>query len=76
MKGIDDLWILGDDFRFNSFNKQNLQIDAEAEEHYMKEHFEISGFNNDKSQSYDSHTLSHMRNNLVVAIRDQITFPK
>ena len=43
---------------------------------YMKEKFEVSRFMNNKDQSYDTNTISRIRNGLVTAICDQIVLPK
>ena len=42
----------------------------------MTEYFEVSGFMNDKGQSYDVNTVSRVRNNLVGAIREHKVLPK
>ena len=45
-------------------------------DHYMKENFELYGFNNDRKQSYDNNTLSHFCNGFAGAIRDKPNLPK
>ena len=74
IKGIHKLWIIGDDFGFKSFNKyycEQITIN-----HYAKDNFEISGFNNDRKQSYNANIFSRMRNCLMGALCDQILLPQ
>ena len=42
----------------------------------MKEHFKISGFNNDKEASLDSNVVSHFKNNFVGVVSAQAVLPK
>ena len=74
MKGIEKIWITGDDFGFNSFNKYFYQ--HSDEDQYAKSAFEVSGFHNDRLQSYDTNTISRIRNYLVGAKKDQKILPK
>ena len=67
---------MGDDFGFHSFNKYYYLQPNEDKEHYMKEHFKISGFNNDKEASLDSNAVSHFRNNFVGVVSAQPVLPK
>ena len=74
LKGIEKIWILGDDFGFKSFNKYCYE--QEKMSYYSKETFKVSGFNNNKELSYDRNTLSRMRNGLQGAIKDKKILPK
>ena len=74
VKGLEYIWVVGDDFGFKSFNKKFCE--QENDNYYMKEQFEICGFNNDKEASYDKNTVSRMRNCLIGAIRDKTVLPK
>ena len=67
--------MLGDEFGFNSFNKYYVLHQTDEEE-YMKNAFEIGGFMNNKSKSYDVNVLSRFRNNLIGVISDQLILPK
>ena len=42
----------------------------------MKEHFEVSGFNNDRKASLNSNVISCIRNNFIGALSAQPTLPK
>ena len=68
------VWILRDDFGFNSFNKHYFE--KMEEDQYMKMQFEVKGFMNDRKQSYDLNTVGRIHNGLVGAIRDKIILPK
>ena len=74
IKGTEKIWIIGDDFGFQSFNKYFYEQDHS--DHYIMESYKVSGFNNDKNLSYDRNVISCMRNNLVGAIREQPVLPK
>lgn len=74
MKGVEDLWVIGDNFGFHSFNK--FYCIQEPQDKYMVESFEISDFHNDKDQSYDKNTLSRLRNSLLRAIKEKVRLPK
>ena len=75
IKGLEKIWILGEDFGFKSFNKHYYLHDPNGNEQFMKEQYEIARFMNDKKASLDKNTISRFRNNFVGAIHDQVSFP-
>ena len=67
---MDAIWIIGDEFGLNQFNKFYYEK-PDTEECYMKDTFEIVAFMNNKDLSYDENILNRFRNNLIGAITDQ-----
>ena len=74
MKGVDAVWVLSDDFGFQSFTK--FFMETENNNHYIKENYEVLGFSNNKKASADTNIVSQMHNNFVGSIRDQTILPK
>ena len=74
IKGTEKIWVTGDDFGFKSFIKHYIKLSDV--DRYMVDLFKVSGFMNDKKQSYDVNTLSRMRNNLIRALKEQPIPPK
>ena len=58
-------------FDANFYRRRNEEVQS-----YTKEHFEVSGFMNDKYKSIDTNAVSRMRNLMVGALHDRVVFPK
>ena len=74
IKGLDAIWVLSDDFGFQSFTKFYMEL--ENTDHYMKEQYKVMGFSNNKKASADKNILSRIHNNFIGAISDQTVLPK
>ena len=76
IRGIDTIWFIADDFGFKSYQKYYYQREPEVYGGYVKVHFEMSAYLNNKMNSLDNNTASCLRNVLVAAIQVQVQLPK
>ena len=74
LKGIEKIWVLGDNFGHRSFNTHYFKRDDMAS--YAKDKYEVSGFFNNRFMSLDPNVVSRLRNVLVMGIKEQSFLPK
>ena len=67
MKGYESVSFFGDEFGYNSFDTY-IQECPEENSHYVRQHFEVTGFMSNKDNSLDENVISRLRNLLVGAI--------
>ena len=70
------MWFFGDEFGFHTFEKHFYQRDVKDYGGYTKEHYEVSGFMNNRTLSLDTNTVSRLHNVLISAITDKKKFAK
>ena len=72
-RGIDKLWIIGDDFV--SRNLQQYYLDTKPDSSYVRNNFEVSGFYNN-SFALNRSVSSRIQNAVVTAFNQQNLLPK
>ena len=74
VKGLDELWIIGDRFCFDTVSTHLLTLTEEAS--YIKRNFEVSQFSTNSFVSNDPNVLSRIFNQLVRAFTEKRALPK
>ena len=70
------MWVFGDNFGFNTYEKYYHQRSMEKYPYYAKERYDVSGFFNNSINSKDRSVLGRMRNLLTSALSDRPLLPK
>ena len=74
MPAYEKIWILSNEFGFDTFNKYFHATDHIVKP-YIRENFDVFGYFNN-SLSWDKSILSRLRNLLITAMEEQKTLPK
>ena len=76
IKGLEYLWILGDEFPFRTIDKYFLQHNHQEYNGHSKEHYELLACNMSKYASTDCNVISRIQNKFAKTVNEGKFLPK
>ena len=76
IRAYEQIWFMGDQFCFSSFQRNYYQRDAGALKFYVKEHMDVAAYFKNGSDVLNPNITSRFRGMMVEGIKEQKTFPR
>ena len=76
MQGYDHIWVISDQFGFQSYEEHFKQRSLKEHQGYMRENFEVTGYITGRFASPNPNLISRLCNSLVSAMKSNPLLPK